>query len=83
MTVKASGIAYVQFSRPREGDLAADELRFAPVDVDHKQPRPCAAEYYLSKCRQLITGIVMRLRISFAAHPCGHIMKASGRGTCS
>jgi len=31
MTVKASNIAYVEFSGPREGEyLAADELRFTP-----------------------------------------------------
>ena len=35
MTVKASRIAYVQFSGPREGEyLAADEVRFTPVDGD-------------------------------------------------
>jgi hypothetical protein len=33
MSVKASRIAYVQFSGPREGEyLAADEVRFTPVD---------------------------------------------------
>lgn len=33
MTVKASSIAYIQFSGPREGEyLAADEVRFTPVD---------------------------------------------------
>jgi hypothetical protein len=33
MTVKASRIAYIQFSGPREGEyLAADEVRFTPVD---------------------------------------------------
>jgi hypothetical protein len=32
LTVKGSGIAYVQFSGPREGEyLAADELRFSPL----------------------------------------------------
>jgi hypothetical protein len=31
MTVKGGGIAYVQFSGPREGEyLAADEVRFTP-----------------------------------------------------
>jgi hypothetical protein len=35
MTVKGSRIAYVQFSGPREGEyLAADELRFTPLDPD-------------------------------------------------
>jgi hypothetical protein len=35
MTVRASRIAYVQFSGPREGEyLAADEVRFTPVDGD-------------------------------------------------
>ncbi len=35
MTVKAGRIAYVQFSGPREGEyLAADELRFTPLDRD-------------------------------------------------
>jgi len=35
MTVKASRIAYIQFSGPREGEyLAADEVRFTPVDGD-------------------------------------------------
>src|SRR5215831_16396826 len=35
LTVKASRIAYIQFSGPREGEyLAADELRFTPVDGD-------------------------------------------------
>lgn len=35
MMVKASRIAYIQFSGPREGEyLAADELRFTPVDGD-------------------------------------------------
>ena len=34
MTVKASRIAYIQFSGPREGEyLAADEVRFIPIDV--------------------------------------------------
>jgi hypothetical protein len=33
MTVKASRIAYIEFSGPREGEyLAADEVRFTPVD---------------------------------------------------
>ena len=33
MTVKGGRIAYIQFSGPREGEyLAADELRFTPVD---------------------------------------------------
>lgn len=33
LTVKASRIAYVQFSGPREGEyLAADDVRFTPVD---------------------------------------------------
>ena len=33
MTLKASRIAYIQFSGPREGEyLAADEVRFTPVD---------------------------------------------------
>jgi len=35
MTVKGSSIAYIQFSGPREGEyLAADEVRFTPVDGD-------------------------------------------------
>src|SRR5579863_1543169 len=35
MTVKASRIAYIQFSGPREGEyLAADEVRFIPVVGD-------------------------------------------------
>ncbi|HWD00227.1 MAG TPA: hypothetical protein VG456_25890 [Candidatus Sulfopaludibacter sp.] len=35
MTVKAGRIAYIQFSGPREGEyLAAEELRFTPVDGD-------------------------------------------------
>jgi hypothetical protein len=35
MTVKGGRIAYVQFSGPREGEyLAADELRFTPLDGD-------------------------------------------------
>lgn len=35
MTVKASRIAYIQFSGPREGEyLAADEVRFTPIDGD-------------------------------------------------
>jgi hypothetical protein len=37
MTVSASRIAYIQFSGPREGEyLAADEVRFTPVDGDRK-----------------------------------------------
>ena len=33
LTVKAGRIAYIQFSGPREGEyLAADEVRFTPVD---------------------------------------------------
>jgi hypothetical protein len=33
MSVKGNGIAYVQFSGPREGEyLAADEIRFTPID---------------------------------------------------
>lgn len=33
MTVKGSRIAYIEFSGPREGEfLAADEVRFTPVD---------------------------------------------------
>ena len=32
LTVKANGIAYVQFSGPRDGEyLVTDELRFTPV----------------------------------------------------
>jgi len=35
LTVKASRIAFIQFSGPREGEyLAAKELRFTPVDGD-------------------------------------------------
>jgi hypothetical protein len=35
MTVKASRIAYIQFSGPREGEyLAAAEVRFTPIDGD-------------------------------------------------
>jgi len=35
MTVKANRIAYIQFSGPREGEfLAADEVRFTPIDGD-------------------------------------------------
>jgi hypothetical protein len=35
MTVKASRIAYIQFSGPREGEyLAADEVRFTAIDGD-------------------------------------------------
>ena len=34
MTVHADRIAYIQFSGPREGEyLAADELRFTPVET--------------------------------------------------
>jgi len=34
LSVKASRIAYVQFSGPREGEyLAADEVRFTPLDA--------------------------------------------------
>ena len=37
MTVSASRIAYIQFSGPREGEyLAADEVRYTPVDSDRK-----------------------------------------------
>jgi len=37
MTVKSDGIAYVQFSGPREGEyLAADEVRFASANSDRK-----------------------------------------------
>ena len=37
MKVKASRIAYIQFSGPREGEyLAADEVRFTPIDGDRK-----------------------------------------------
>jgi hypothetical protein len=37
MTVKGSRIAYIQFSGPGEGEfLAADEVRFTPVDGDRK-----------------------------------------------
>jgi hypothetical protein len=37
MTVKASRIAYIQFSGSREGEyLAADEVRFTPIDGDGK-----------------------------------------------
>ena len=37
MTVKAGRIAYIQFSGPREGEyLAADEVRFTPVDSETK-----------------------------------------------
>jgi hypothetical protein len=37
MTVKAGSIAYIQFSGPREGEfLAADEVRFTPIDGDRK-----------------------------------------------
>jgi hypothetical protein len=35
MTVKANGIAYIEFSGPREGEyLAAEEVRFTPVEDD-------------------------------------------------
>lgn len=35
LSVKANRIAYIQFSGPREGEyLAADEVRFTPVDDD-------------------------------------------------
>ena len=35
LKVKASRIAYIEFSGPRDGEyLAADELRFTPVDGD-------------------------------------------------
>jgi len=35
MTVRGSRIAYIQFSGPREGEyLAADEVRFAPIEGD-------------------------------------------------
>jgi hypothetical protein len=35
MTVKGARIAYIQFSGPREGEyLAADEVRFTPIDGD-------------------------------------------------
>jgi len=35
LTVKAGRIAYIQFSGPREGEyLAADEVRFTPVDSE-------------------------------------------------
>ena len=37
MTVKGDRIAYVQFSGAREGEyLAADEVRFTPVNSDRK-----------------------------------------------
>ncbi len=37
MTVKGGRIAYIQFSRPREGEyLAADEVRFTPIDGKSK-----------------------------------------------
>jgi len=37
MTVRAGRIAYIQFSGPREGEfLAADEVRFTPVESDRK-----------------------------------------------
>jgi hypothetical protein len=35
MTVRASSIMYIDFSGPREGEyLAADEVRFTPIDGD-------------------------------------------------
>ena len=37
MTVKADRIAYIQFFGPREGEyLAADEVRFTPIEGDGK-----------------------------------------------
>jgi hypothetical protein len=37
LTVKADGIAYIQFSGPREGEfLAADEVSYTPIDVARK-----------------------------------------------
>jgi hypothetical protein len=40
MTVKASRIAYIQFSGPREGEyLAANEVRFSPVEGSERDPR--------------------------------------------
>jgi hypothetical protein len=37
MTVRGDGIAYIQFSGPREGEyLAADEVRFTPMNLDRK-----------------------------------------------
>ena len=40
MTVKAGRIAYIQFSGPREGEyLAADEVRFIPVEGSERNPR--------------------------------------------
>jgi hypothetical protein len=37
MTVRASRIAYIQFSGPREGEyLAADEVRFTPIGGDRQ-----------------------------------------------
>ena len=37
MTVKGGRIAYIEFSGPREGEyLAADEVRFTPVDGENK-----------------------------------------------
>ena len=40
MSVKASRIAYIQFSGPREGEyLAAVELRFTPISNDRKWGR--------------------------------------------
>jgi hypothetical protein len=38
MTVSAKRIAYIQFSGPREGEyLAADEIRFTPVENGYQQ----------------------------------------------
>jgi len=37
MTVKGGRIVYIQFSGPREGEyLAADEVRFTPIDGESK-----------------------------------------------
>ena len=37
MAVKDGRIAYIQVSRPREGEyLAADEVRFTPIDGKSK-----------------------------------------------
>ena len=37
MTVRGDGIAYIQFSGPREGEyLAADEVSFTPMNLDRK-----------------------------------------------
>jgi hypothetical protein len=39
LSVKASHIAYVQFSGPRTGEyLAADEMRFVPITPTPQQP---------------------------------------------